>query len=103
MVLFALLGIHAWQLSHLTLSTVLLAIAINIKMSALLLIPGYLLTVAQSRGLIKTILSLVAMLVLQILFGIEFIRVNKDAYFDMSYNFKRVFLKVEQVNFQFMT
>ena len=103
MVLFALLGIFAWQHSHLVLSTVLLAVAINIKMSALLLIPGYLLTVAQGRGLMKTLMSLASMLILQILFGLEFILVNADAYFDMSYNFKRVFLKVEQVNFQFMT
>ena len=85
------------------LSTILFAIAINIKMSALLMIPGYLLTVAFDAGLIKALISLVSMLALQIIFGLEFIMVNSQAYFQMSYNFERVFLKVEQVNFQFMT
>lgn len=40
---------------------------------------------------------------LQILIGIEFILKNSKAYFSMAYNFERDFLKVEQVNFQFMT
>jgi len=78
---------------------VLFAVAINIKMSALLIVPGYLLTIAFHAGIVRSILSLVVILALQILFGLEFILVNKEAYFQMSYNFDRVFLKVEQVNF----
>lgn len=84
-------------------SSFLFAVAINIKMSALLYMPGYLLTVAFDCGIIRTVLTLLFILGLQILFGLEFLLVNKAAYFQMSYNFERVFLKVEQVNFQFMT
>ena len=95
MMVFCLLAIWAWQNKHLILSTVLFAIAINIKMSALLMVPGYLLTIAFHAGIIRALLSLIVILALQILFGLEFILVNKDAYFQMSYNFDRVFLKVE--------
>lgn len=102
MMLFCLLAIRAWQHRHLMLSTFLFAIAINIKMSSLLLIPGYLLTVAFDCGILKSLMSLVAMAALQVAFGLEFLLVNPGAYFAMSYNFDRVFLKVEQVNFQFL-
>jgi len=103
MMVFCLLAIWAWQNKHLSLSTLFFAVAINIKMSALLIIPGYLLTVAFHAGIIRAILSLIAVIMLQVVFGLEFILVNSSAYFQMSYNFERVFLKVEQVNFQFMS
>lgn len=102
MMLFCLLAIWAWQHRQLVLSTLLFAIAINIKMSSLLLIPGYLLTVAFDCGILKALVTLVLLAVLQVVFGLEFIMANRSAYFQMSYNFDRVFLKVEQVNFQFL-
>ena len=103
MILFCLLAIYSWQHRHLILSTFLFAVAINIKMSALLMIPGYLLTVAFDAGLVRALVSLAALIGLQVVFGLEFILVNSKAYFEMSYNFERVFQKVEQVNFQFLT
>lgn len=99
MVVFCLFAILAWQNRHLVLSTILFAVAVNIKMSALLIIPGYLLTIAFEAGIVRALLSLAAIIGLQIAFGLEFILTNKEAYFSMSYNFERVFLKVEQVNF----
>ena len=63
------------------------------------MIPGFLLTVAFDAGIAKAILSLISMILLQLIFGLEFIMVNSKAYFEMSYNFDRVFMKVEQVNF----
>ena len=95
MMIFCLGAIHVWQYGYLWLSSIFLGIAVNIKMSALLMIPGYMLTVAFEAGLIKSLLSLFVIIALQILIGIEFILANKEAYFSMSYNFERVFLKVE--------
>ena len=46
MILFALASIHLWQYEYLWISSILMAIAINVKMSALLYLPGYLLTIA---------------------------------------------------------
>jgi len=46
MMIFCLMGIHTWQYGYLWVSTVMLGIAVNIKMSALLMIPGFMLTVA---------------------------------------------------------
>ena len=103
MVVFCLAAILVWQHQHLILSAVLFAIAINIKMSALLMIPGYLLTVAFNAGLLRALMTLAFIAALQIVIGLEFILVNKEAYFSMSYNMDRVFMKVEQVNFQWMT
>ena len=80
-----------------------MGIAINIKMSALLMVPGYVLTIAMEGGLINVVVSLVIMVALQVLIGLEFILANKDAYFSMAYNFDRVFMMTEQVNFQFLT
>jgi Gpi18-like mannosyltransferase len=79
--LFCLMAILAWQNRQLVISTFLFAVAINIKMSALLMIPGFLLTVAFNSGILKSLLSLVSMGALQVLFGLEFIMVNKEAYF----------------------
>lgn len=53
-----------------------MGIAINIKMSALLYLPGYLLTVAFSAGILKTFAAFLIILILQILIGLEFILVN---------------------------
>lgn len=80
-----------------------MGIAINIKMSALLMVPGYVLTIAMEGGMINVIISLFIMASLQVLIGLEFILKNKDAYFSMAYNFDRVFMMTEQVNFQFLT
>lgn len=89
MVVFCLLAILAWQNKHLVVSTLLFAVAVNIKMSALLMLPGYLLTVAFQDGIVKAILSLLSVIALQVVFGLEFILVNPTAYFNMSYNFDR--------------
>lgn len=93
------MAIHLWQYGYLWISATLLGIAVNIKMSALLMIPGYALTVAFEAGLIRAVLSVVYIIGLQVLIGIEFLLANPKAYFTMAYNFDRVFLKQEQVNF----
>lgn len=77
----------------------MLGIAVNIKMSAILLIPGFLLVAAFERGLIRSILTLVIIVFVQVFIGLEFLMVNPRAYLDMSYNVERQFVKREQVNF----
>lgn len=85
------------------LSAILMGLAINIKMSAILLVPGYLLVVAFSRGLVLSLTTLAIMIGMQVVIGLEFLMVNKEAYLSMSYNFDRRFQKIEQVNFQFLS
>ena len=80
MVIVALAAIYMWQKGRLWVSTVLLGIAINIKMSAILLVPGYLLTVAFKCGLVKVVISFIIMFALQFLIGLEFLMVNPKAY-----------------------
>mmetsp|Transcript_14398 Transcript_14398/g.24536 ORF Transcript_14398/g.24536 Transcript_14398/m.24536 type:complete len:165 (-) Transcript_14398:538-1032(-) len=103
MMVFCLLSIHAFQHKWSWTSSVLMAVAINIKMSALLMLPGFLLVFTYRLGIVKALLSLALMAVLQVAIGLEFILVNPRAYFKMSYNFERRFEKVEQVNFQFLS
>ena len=84
-------------------ASIMLGIAVNIKMSALLMVPGFMLVVAFERGLIRALLVFVIILFVQVFIGLEFLLVNAKAYLNMSYNFERQFVKREQVNFQFMT
>ena len=62
MVLFALLAIHLFQLKQLPIASIMLGIAVNIKMSALLMVPGFMLVVAFERGLIRALLIFVVVL-----------------------------------------
>lgn len=57
-------------------SSVFMGIAINIKMSALLMVPGYVLTIAMEGGMINVIISIIVMVSLQVLIGLEFILKN---------------------------
>jgi len=87
MVLFALFAIHFLQNGYVPISAIMLGIAINIKMSAILLIPGFLLVIAFERGLIRSLLTLFVIFVMQIIIGLEFLMVNPSAYLERSYNF----------------
>lgn len=102
MALFVQLSILGYQNGWLWLSTFLFAIAINIKMGAMLMFPGYMLAVAFDHGIARALLTLILMIALQFGFGIEFILVNADAYFSMSYNFARKFTYYEQVGFRYV-
>lgn len=80
-------------------AAIMMGIAVNIKMSALLMVPGILLVAAFERGLIRSLLTLVVIVLMQVFIGLEFLMVNPKAYLSMSYNFERQFVKREQVNF----
>ena len=98
MIIFALIAILLWQKGQLFLSSVMLGIAINIKMSALLLLPGFALTTCidgRHGGVVKMVISVFIMAAMQYLIGLEFINTNSKAYWSMAYNFDRVFQKVE--------
>lgn len=103
MIIIALAAIHLLQYGWSLLSAILMGIAINIKMSAILIVPGFLLVVAFSRGLVLSLITLAIMIAMQVAIGYEFLIVNKEAYISMSYNFDRRFVKIEQVNFQFLS
>jgi len=45
------------------LASIMLGVAVNIKMSAILLIPGFLLVIAFERGLIRSFLALFVVIV----------------------------------------
>ena len=80
----------------------MLGIAINIKMSGILLLPGYMLTIVldgKVGGIFPLIQFLSLIILIQIVIAIEFTTTNFEAYWSMAYNFERVFLKVESVNF----
>lgn len=64
MMIFCLMAIHLWQYGYLWVSATLLGVAVNIKMSALLMVPGYALTVAFEAGLIRAILSVALIIAL---------------------------------------
>ena len=77
--------------SQVFLSVVLLGVAINVKMAALLIVPGYMICIAYLMGIRFAIFSILIIVIIQVLFGLEFMLINKESYLNMAYNFSRSF------------
>ena len=84
-------------------SIFLMALGINLKMSGLLMLPGYMLVLCFKNGLLSSLVSGFMILSLQALFGIQFLMKNPESYFNMAYNFGREFEHIEQMNWQFFS
>jgi alpha-1,3-mannosyltransferase len=83
-------------------SLVLLSVGISIKMSAMLYLPALLLNLNYHFGLVKTALSMVFLVVMQVLIGLEWILYDWRAYVGKAFEFDRVFMFKWSVNWQFL-
>jgi len=81
---------------------ILYSIGISIKMSALLYLPALLMNLNFHFGMIKTIGSVILLVIMQLVIGLEFIIHDKDAYFGKAFEFSRVFMFKWSVNWQFL-
>jgi alpha-1,3-mannosyltransferase len=72
-------------------SLVMLSVGISIKMSAMLYLPALLLNLNFHFGLVKTALSMVFLVLMQILIGLEWILYDWRAYIGKAFEFDRVF------------
>ena len=71
-------------------------------MSALLYLPGILVVLFRRRGLLATLLSVVALALSQVAIGWPFIQGNPHSYFKLAFEFSRQFLYKWTVNWRFV-
>ena len=97
-VTFTYLAVYFLMRSKILLSLVMFSIGISIKMSAILYLPAVLLNLNYHFGLIKTVLSMVFLVIMQVLIGLEWILYDWRAYVGKAFEFDRVFMFKWSVN-----
>ncbi|KAI0673069.1 mannosyltransferase [Trametes maxima] len=95
-------AILAFARSWDALGIVLLSCALSVKMSVLLYIPGLLVVLFRRRGLLSTVLHMLALGLTQLLIGAPFLLHYPWSYLKNSYEFSRVFLFKWTVNWRFL-
>ena len=83
-------------------SLIMLSVGISIKMSAMLYLPALLLNLNYHFGLLKTLLSVVFLVAMQVIIGMEWIIHDWRAYVGKAFEFDRVFMFKWSVNWQFL-
>ncbi|KAI0831468.1 mannosyltransferase [Trametes gibbosa] len=81
---------------------VLLGCALSVKMCVLLYIPGLLVVFFRRRGLLSTVIHMLALATTQLLIGLPFLLHHPWSYLTNSYEFSRVFLFKWTVNWRFL-
>ncbi|KAF8652752.1 hypothetical protein AX16_004249 [Volvariella volvacea WC 439] len=97
------LAILAYQDGLDNLGTLLFSLALSIKMSILLYLPGILVVLFKRRGLFATIRYLTTIIAIQTSIGFPFIKYDHWAYFRSAYDLSRVFLYKWTVNWRFLS
>lgn len=100
----ALTGIYFHLRQNQLLSILFMGFAASIKMSALLFLPGALLLQAFEYGVFRgSVIYLLGTILVQFLFGLEFILKNWRGYKEMAYDFDRNFDQSESINFHYIS
>ncbi|RPD66293.1 glycosyltransferase family 58 protein [Lentinus tigrinus ALCF2SS1-7] len=84
------------------LGILLLGCALSVKMCVLLYIPGLLVILFKRRGLVSTLVHMLALAATQIFIGLPFLMEFPKSYLKYSYEFSRVFLFKWTVNWRFL-
>ncbi|KAI0720941.1 glycosyltransferase family 58 protein [Cerioporus squamosus] len=95
-------AIFAFANSWDALGILLLGYALSVKMCVLLYIPGLLVLLFKRRGLVSTLLHMLALAATQVLIGLPFLLEYPRSYLKYSYEFSRVFLFKWTVNWRFL-
>ena len=88
---------HKWKTS-----VVIYSIALSIKMNILLYLPGLLLVVNWNLNYLATIATVLFVVGFQLAIAIPFLLTNAKGYFQMAFDFSRVFEKKESAYWQFV-
>jgi alpha-1,3-mannosyltransferase len=76
--------------------------ALSIKMSILLYLPGLLAILFRRGGLVSTLRHSITIALAQILLALPFLRENASSYLQRSFDFGRIFLYKWTVNWRFV-
>ncbi|KZV63205.1 glycosyltransferase family 58 protein [Peniophora sp. CONT] len=101
-VIGAQLAILAYANDLETLGTTLLSMAISVKMSVLLYLPGLLVILVKGYGISSTIRNVFMMVALQMLLGRRFLTEFPREYLNGAFDLSRVFLYKWTVNWRFL-
>lgn len=99
---FTYLAIYSLMKNRVMICLILYSIGISIKMSALLYLPALLMNLNFHFGMIKTIRSVILLILMQLIIGLEFLIHDKEAYLGKAFEFSRVFMFKWSVNWQFL-
>jgi alpha-1,3-mannosyltransferase len=78
------------------------SLALSVKMSILLYLPGLLVILFKRRGLVSTLRHVVTMAAMQAMLGMAFLVEDPRAYVQSSFDLSRVFLYKWTVNWRFV-
>lgn len=78
------------------------SLAISVKMSALLYMPGFLIIMCQSLGLVQTVSYGILILLMQAVLGYPFLSEHPWQYLSGAFDLSRVFLYKWTVNWRFL-
>ncbi|EJD05844.1 glycosyltransferase family 58 protein [Fomitiporia mediterranea MF3/22] len=95
-------GILALTSGYYTMSCIFFSLAVSVKMSALLYLPGLLIILWQQRGVVQTILHVVVMVMFQAILAWEFLAEYPWQYLTGAFDLSRVFLFKWTVNWRFL-
>lgn len=76
--------------------------ALSVKMSILLYLPGLLVIIFKSRGLLATLRCVMTIVLTQVLFALPFLRAHWRSYLNYAFDLSRVFLYKWTVNWRFI-
>ena len=71
-------------------------------MSILLYLPGLLVILFKRKGLLRTVVYMVVLIMTQVFFAVPFLMEDARAYAHSAFNFGRVFLYIGTVNWKFV-
>lgn len=91
MAFFMVLFVYCQQRSHAVLAALFFACSLSIKMSAILMLPGLLLTSVFAYGIPRTFLMVLFIVAFQFVIAIPFLMENHKTYLEQSYDFSRTF------------
>ncbi|KAL5529217.1 hypothetical protein ACEPAG_5191 [Sanghuangporus baumii] len=95
-------AILALQGGYYTMGCVLFSLAISVKMSVLLYMPGLLIILLQQRGAVQSILHVFTMVLFQLILGWPFLSEYPWEYIAGAFDLSRVFLFKWTVNWRFL-
>lgn len=85
-----------------TWSTILLTLAISVKMNVLLFLPGFLMIWSMSDGILKAVWNLILIVMTQGLIGLPFLKHNWKTYLGKAFELDRQFTFKWSVNWKFL-
>ncbi|KAG9318731.1 mannosyltransferase [Chiua virens] len=101
-IVFVQAAILACQTAWDDLGTLLFSLALSIKMSALLYLPGLLVILFKRHGLLITIRHMALLALIQFLLAYTFLAEDASAYLQNAFDLSRVFLYKWTVNWRFL-